>query len=172
MAKAVRKSLTTVISEVIRVLKDMEGSTVTVADLSRRVNASWESVLKALKVIEEVQSLWDSGLALDVFREERSYRVVVRRRFSGMPLSEIAKRVRDVYFVEPDEMDVLLVKLLKVRAVNPSSAITLRRGPALERALELGYVAEVNGSYYLTELGVSAAEVTLEMYPELADFPI
>jgi len=169
MAKVVRKPLTTVISEVVEALKDMEGSVVTVADLSRRVNASWESVLKALKVIEEVQSLWDSGLALDMFKEGRSYKVVVRRRFSGMPLREIAERVRNMYFVEPDEMDVLLVNLLKLRAVNPSSAIALRRGPALERALELGYVAEANGSYYLTELGVNAAEVTLEMYPELAD---
>ena len=172
MAKVVRKSLTTVISEVVEALKGMEGSVVTVADLSRRVNASWESVLKALKVIEKVQSLWDSGLALDLFREERSYKVVVRRRFSGMPLREIAERVRDVYFVEPDEMDILLVNLLRVRAVNPSSAITLRRGPALERALELGYVAEVDGSYYLTELGANAAEVTLEMYPELTDSPL
>lgn len=169
MAKVARKSLTTVISEVVEALKGMEGSVVTVADLSRRVNASWESVLKALKVIEEVQSLWDSGLALDIFREERSYKVVVRRRFSGMPLREIAERVRNVYFVEPDEMDVLLVNLLKLRAVDTSSAITLRRGPALERALELGYVAEANGSYYLTELGMNAAEITLEMYPELAD---
>jgi len=169
MAKVARKPLTTVISEVVEALKDMEGSVVTVADLSRRVNASWESVLKALKVIEEVQSLWDSGLALDMFKEGRSYKVVVRRRFSGMPLREIAERVRNMYFVEPDEMDVLLVNLLKLRAVNPSSAIALRRGPALERALELGYVAEANGSYYLTELGVNAAEVTLEMYPELAD---
>ena len=172
MAKVARKPLTTVISEVVEALKDMEGSVVTVADLSRRVNASWESVLKALKVIEEVQSLWDSGLALDMFKEGRSYKVVVRRRFSGMPLREIAERVRNMYFVEPDEMDVLLVNLLKLRAVNPSSAIALRRGPALERALELGYVAEANGSYYLTELGVNAAEVTLEMYPELADSSI
>ncbi len=167
MAKVVRKPLTAVISEVVEALRVMEGSVVTVADLSRRVNASWESVLKALKVIEEVQSLWDSGLALDLFKEGRSYKVVVRRRFSGMPLREIAQRVRNVYFVEPDEMDVLLVNLLKMRAVNPSSAIKLRRGPAIERALELGYIAEANGSYYLTELGVNAAEVTLEMYPEL-----
>ncbi len=167
MAKVVRKPLTAVISEVVEALRVMEGSVVTVADLSRRVNASWESVLKALKVIEEVQSLWDSGLALDLFKEGRSYKVVVRRRFSGMPLREIAQRVRNMYFVEPDEMDVLLVNLLKMRAVNPSSAIKLRRGPAIERALELGYIAEANGSYYLTELGVNAAEVTLEMYPEL-----
>ncbi len=169
MAKVVRKSLTTVISEVVEALKDMEGSVITVAELSRRVNASWESVLKALKVIEKVQSLWDYGLSLDMFREERSYKIAVRRRFSGMPLSEIAKRVRNMYFVGPDEMDVLLANLLKARAVDPSSAIALRRGPALDRALELGYVAEVDGSYYLTELGTNAAEITLEMYPELAN---
>ncbi len=169
MSKVARRPLSDIISGVVDALKEMEGSVLTVTDLSRRIGASWESVYKALKVIEKVQSLWDSGLAIDIFREGRSYKIVVRRRFSGMPVEEIAKAVRDIYFPETDEMDLLLVKLLRAKALDPSSAIRLKKGPALEKALQLGYLAESNGSYYLTKLGKSAAEVTLAMYPELEE---
>ena len=166
MSRVARKSLTDIISDVVDVLRSEEGSVLTVADPSRRIGASWESVYKALRIIEEVQSLWESGLAIDVFRDGRSYRVVVRRRFAGIPVEEVARRVRELYFPEPDEMDVLLVNLLKAKALDPGSAVKLREGPVVEKAMQLGYLAESNG-YYLTELGVRAAEVTLAMYPEL-----
>ena len=167
MSRVARRPLSDIISDVVDVLKEMEGSISTVTDLSRRIGASWESIYKALRVIEKVQSLWDSGLAIDVFREGRSYKIVVRRRFAGMPVEEVARAVRNMYFPEPDEMDLLLVKLLRAKALDSESAVKLKAGPALKKALKIGYLAEANGRYYLTKLGSKAAEVTLSMYPEL-----
>ncbi len=55
-----------------------------------------------------------------------------------------------------------------LRSKVVDSVIRIKRNHVVERAIELGYLAESNGLLYLTELGVKAAEVTMEMYPELS----
>ena len=82
-----------------------------------------------------------------------------------MSMEEIIRRGREE-FPEPDEMDILLTKLLKANALDPESAIEIE-GP-VERAMQLGYLTQSDG-YYLTELGKRAAEITLIMYPELGE---
>ena len=82
-----------------------------------------------------------------------------------MSMEEIIRRGREE-FPEVNEMDVLLTKLLRTKATDPESAIEVE-GP-VERAMQLGYLAQSNG-YYLTELGKRAAEITLMMYPKLGE---
>lgn len=132
------------------------------------IDASWQTILKAAKLMVSLQErLWERGLAVEVLRDGREWKIVFRRRFEGLSPEEVARRVRELYFPKPDEVDVLLVRLFNLGADSPDGAVRLLPGPALERALELGLVAESAGRYHLTELGVAAARSTLRMYPEL-----
>ncbi|MDK2464722.1 MAG: hypothetical protein QI223_08130 [Candidatus Korarchaeota archaeon] len=134
------------------------------------IDASWHTIMKAARLISDLQeALWERGLAIEVFRDGREWRIVFRRRFEGLPVRELAERVRELYFPRPDELDVLLAAMLSRGAVSPESAVRLTPGPALERALELGLAARAGEGYHLTELGVGAARNALRMYPELAE---
>ncbi len=134
------------------------------------IDASWHTILKAARLISDLQeALWERGLAIEVFRDGREWRIVFRRRFEGLPVRELAERVRELYFPRPDELDVLLSAMLGRGAVSPKSAVRLTPGPALERAMELGLAAKTGEGYHLTELGIGAARNALKMYPELAE---
>jgi len=161
-----RKSLSDVIPLVLEKLP--EGVVVTPNDLRKiGVAASWSTILKAVLLISNVQKrLEEKGVVVDVWKEGREWKIGVRKRLYGMSREEKLKYLRERFFPEPDEKDLLLARLLKMDATSLEKGRKLKKGEIIEDMIKKGWLAEEDGKYYLTELGMKVAKVTLEMYPE------
>ena len=84
----------------------------------------------------------------------------------GMSREEKLKYLRERFFPEPDEKDLLLARPLEMDATSPEKGRKLKNDETIEDMIKKGWLAEEEGKYYLTQLGVKVAKVTLEMYPE------
>ena len=142
---------------------------VTPSDLKRAgIQASWQTILKAVQLIEDVQKrLEEKGVVIDIWREGREWKIGTRKKLNGMSLEERLKYVRQSFFPEPDERDILLAEMLRAGATDPKTGIKLRRNKLIEELLSDGWMKEHQGRFYLTELGVRISKTVLRMYPEL-----
>jgi len=162
-----RVSLSEVISIVLEKLPT--NGVVTPSDLKKAgIQASWQTILKAAQLIEEIQKkLEERGIVIDIWREGREWKIGTRKRLHGMSLSERLRYVRQNFFPEPDERDILLTEMLRVGATDPKAGIRLRKNKLVEEMLKDGWIAENQGNFYLTDLGVKISKTILRMYPEL-----
>lgn len=149
------------------------GKAVTPNELQRstKVPLSWQTILKAARVIKSAQDQLDErGLVLDVRREGRRYYLTLRRRnLLSMPAEERLAYVRQRYFPRPEEQDYLLAMLYNRGATSSDGAIRLKREKLIEKLLREETLAEAeNGRIYLSKEGVTIARGVLKMYPELS----
>jgi len=162
-----RVSLSEVISIVLEKLPT--NGEITPSDLKKAgIPASWQTILKAVQLIEEVQKkLEEKGIVIDIWREGREWKIGTRKRLHGMSMKERLRYVRQSFFPEPDERDILLTEMLRVEATDPKTAIKLRKNKLIEEMLNDGWIAEHQGNFYLTDLGLRISKTILRMYPEL-----
>lgn len=162
-----RISLSDVITMVLEKLPT--NGVMTPSDLKKAgIQASWQTILKAAQLIEEVQKKLDEkGILIDIWREGREWKIGTRKRLEGMSLEERLRYVRQNFFPEPDERDILLAEMLKAGATDPKTGIKLRKNRLIKELLADGWLAEQQGRFYLTDLGVKISETVLRMYSEL-----
>ncbi len=162
-----RISLSDVITMVLEKLPT--NGVMTPSDLKKAgIQASWQTILKAAQLIEEVQKKLDEKVVvIDIWREGREWKIGTRKRLEGMSLEERLRYVRQNFFPEPDERDILLAEMLKAGATDPKTGIKLRKNRLIKELLADGWLAEQQGRFYLTDLGVKISETVLRMYSEL-----
>ena len=84
-----------------------------------------------------------------------------------MPVEERARYVRQKYFPQPRQEDVLLVELFRRNAITKENAIQLEADEITEKLLNQEKIGKINQKVFLTEEGMMVAKGLIKLYPEL-----
>jgi len=132
-------------------------------------SGSWQTIHKAISLIIEIQKHFlEENIVLDVKKERNRYILSTRLgNILSLPVEERVRYVRQKYFPQPMQEDVLLVELFRRNAITKEKAIQLKEDKITEKLLNQEKIDKINQKIFLTEEGMMVAKGLIKLYPEL-----
>lgn len=165
-----RTSLPDAVKIILETIQKSKGP-LTVNDIVRETHLNPRTVRKSISVLEQVHDVFSKENMVVSRTSAGIFLTMEPRQIGLLSLPEDVQKmlIRTKYFPQPSREQEILLFLYMKQAFDPESATFLDGTQQIVKdLLESENIATADSSkMYLTEIGKTVAEGTLEIYPEI-----